>query len=123
MNTNWITYNDSALGLEFPFPCKIEEFIKGDGRFTEDKYVVKMETICNIVPKSAEDSDFAESAQYIVSIPYPDESPILYVDDRITITTPNEEIITKIERTMPVSLFKKMQVYVERTTWNTRPEE
>ncbi len=122
MKVDWGTYNNGALGIEFPFDCLVEDFTEGDGRLTHDTYTEKILCMCNISPATAENAAFAESAQYVVTMPFDDYSPTIYIDDRITVTTPNEVIQGIVERVMPVSIFKKIAIYIKRSVWNTKPK-
>lgn len=123
MKINWNTYDRKVNSQEFPFPCKIDTYIKGDGRDIPDSYEPKLDIMCGCSATTAENSGFAEQAQYIVFIPYPINSPKIFIGDRFTITTSNEVIVGYVERTLPVSLFNKLQVYVSREVWNIKPQD
>lgn len=116
---NWQYFNNWS-GNEFNSECRIFKEIQG-GRFDNfsKKEILVYETPCRIAENSEQKSDFASTAQYVLSIPYEENiTPKMYVGYGVKIKTINEVIKGEISVVLPVSQLRKVQMYIKREVWN-----
>ncbi len=125
MDSNWSSFTSGTTSGEFDHECVFFKKTEGNKYAsppTADSYDAKLECGGKLVPASADDTGFAEGAQYTLSIPFPEGTTPIYVNDTVTVTTEQETIDCVVSRTLPVSSLRKLKMYVTRSTWNTDPD-